>query len=184
MPALLDKVREPGMLESLREAVREIFGVYVDRDRPDPWQVAREIVQLGPSAVEPLLDCLGDGDENVVGSAARALGRLGDARAGPPLVTLLTTGATDCRRAAAEGLGLLGHREAVPALIDALASEAPWEAFAGVVGLGAVASPEAVEALKRVRRRGDGEPRSSAQEAIGRIRRHAQGAPGVTEPRP
>ena len=118
--------------------------------------VRAAVVRALPDGV-PVEKLLEDPDGAVRDAAARALGRRGDAKAVPALLTLL-------RRAngggAAEALGVLGAREAVPELLrilaDGLATGYP---SADVVGaLRRLAPKEAAAAAVRFLERGSRPP--------------------------
>lgn len=81
---------------------------------------AEVLGSLGPDAVEPLMNALSDTRSDVVVGAASVLGKLGDKRAVPALITLLDRNADNTGIVAAEALGYLGDTESVDALIRAL----------------------------------------------------------------
>lgn len=91
-------------LEHLYKRLTKKFAM----DRPMAVELLGEVKP--PDAKPKLLQILLDRDDPVRGTAARALGRLGDLTAEPPLTALLgdTTVSDDLRLDAAEGLLLLG----------------------------------------------------------------------------
>ena len=60
------------------------------------------------TAVNPLIQALGDADTIVRAEAARALGRIGDIEAGQRLIHMMNDEAPDVREAAVEALARLG----------------------------------------------------------------------------
>lgn len=123
MPAF-DKTQLAGALASLNDAegVAHLFkraGGKWTMDRP----MAVELLGVvkAPGALARLLEILADAEDPARGTAARALGRLGDAAAEPALIKLLSASdaTDDLKLDAAEGLLLLGTpsaRAAVEAL--------------------------------------------------------------------
>ncbi|MFD5248167.1 HEAT repeat domain-containing protein [Amycolatopsis sp. NPDC058340] len=79
----------------------------------------RDIVVDGltASVLPDLVAILEDGDPLRRHDAARALGRMGDERAGAPLLAILPETADRVRAAVAEALGALRHAPALPALV-------------------------------------------------------------------
>lgn len=85
-----------------------------------------------PAAVTGLIEALGDeADRTAAGgyplrrNAARALGKLGDRRAVPPLIDSLACSDFYVREAAAQSLEMLGDRLCVPKLLDLLQDRVP-----------------------------------------------------------
>lgn len=72
-------------------------------------------------ALEDETDRAPDGGYPLRRNAARALGKLGQSRAVPPLIHCLTCGDYYVREAAAQALAALGDARAVPALLNLLA---------------------------------------------------------------
>jgi len=71
-------------------------------------------------SVGPLIFAVKDGDANVRGAAAKALGRFQDRRAVEPLIQMLQDVVPQVRASAAEALGKLGDRQAVDPLVEVL----------------------------------------------------------------
>ena len=86
------------------------------------WEI---LIQIGKSAVAPLINCLMDKNDNVRQSAASALGNIGDSLAVEPLIFSLKDKCGKVRYSAADALGKLGDKNAVPHLILALPD---WDA--------------------------------------------------------
>ena len=77
------------------------------------------LVKIGAPAVGPLSIVLNDRDSSTRAGATKALGRIGDAQAVDPLVTMLgTDDDSDVLRAAAEALVKIGNRRAVKPLVE------------------------------------------------------------------
>ncbi len=101
----------------------------------------------GDSAFVPrLVELLNDPNDNVVGSAAEALGRIGRPEAVPALI--------DCCRLhplaelqAIEALGNIGSPEAMPVLREKTRSNNIVIVYAAVEALGKIGSPEAAQIL-------------------------------------
>ena len=76
-----------------------------------------------PSSLEPLQQALESDQNEVVMTAARALGMRGEESCSPRLCELLSRGEPPVGRAAADALARCGQPEAVPALFGALTNE-------------------------------------------------------------
>ncbi len=87
----------------------------------DKQATASEIISsFGPDAIGPLVNALRDPRNEIVTGTASVLGKLGDRRAVPGLISILDKQDHVTGIAAAEALGYLGDRESVEALINAL----------------------------------------------------------------
>jgi len=98
-------------------------------------------------AVEPLVEALEEGDENVRGAAIKVLGELGDSRAVEPLVETLEDEDGNMRDMAASALGELGDSRAVEPLIEALKGENKRVSERAAEALGELGDSRAVEPL-------------------------------------
>jgi HEAT repeat protein len=105
------------------------------------------LVQRGPAAVQPLIGCLSDRDWAVREAAAKALGRLKDARAVEPLLGCLNDVSWQTRRAAALALGQLGNTRAGDALARKLKDEDWTVRQAAAQTLGLLGAREALDPL-------------------------------------
>jgi HEAT repeat protein len=131
--ALREVDAEPGDVEEILVAFGSAGVPFLRWMLADGSAVERQLaaVALGyigsHRALLELRDALGAADDELVAAAARALGRVGDSQATPPLIELLR-GARPwfVRVAAASALGALGDRSAAPALVTALESDA-WD---------------------------------------------------------
>ncbi|WP_052402626.1 HEAT repeat domain-containing protein [Methanococcoides methylutens] len=86
----------------------------------DAVDAAAALGSIGESAVEPLIDVLGDEDPHVRAYAARALGGTGDSRAVGPVIELLNDENENVRANAAMALGKLDDRRAIEPLTKSL----------------------------------------------------------------
>lgn len=158
----LEAYRAPGSFRSaLAELVLEAFG-----EELLLAAAVEQFIQMGRPALEALLAhksprlfdtmvaTLQNSDGAMRARAAGALGELGDARAGKPLVRALQDPEDFVRKAAAQALGKLATPEAVPALIGALEDKNINVRWAAAEGLGNLGDPRAVEPLIAGLRRG------------------------------
>lgn len=101
-----------------------------------------------PELVNALLDVLDKPASELSMAAARALGRLGDKRAIPPLRQSLVSGYWFLEANSARALAMLGDTESIPLLLQKL-REAPNERFklAFVSALGKLRATEAIDDL-------------------------------------
>ena len=115
----------------------------------------RALVNIGPPAVEPLIEALTDDELSVPytrQTAATALGRLHDLGAVEPLVgALLKDTSADTRLFAADSLGMLGDPRAVAGLVTALHDDRDASVRdAAAEALGRFDDPRADQALAGV----------------------------------
>lgn len=88
--------------------------------RHDWPENVQEVIQLGSTAVEPLMTVLKGDRRDMQEHAAKALGEIGDARAVEPLVAALNAYDESTRKAAAEALGQIGDSRALEPLVMVL----------------------------------------------------------------
>lgn len=81
--------------------------------------LASQLVEIGESALEPLINALNDGNYFVRGGAATALGLMHNKRAVKPLIDALKHESSGLRIPAAIALGEIGDKSAVAALEQA-----------------------------------------------------------------
>jgi len=93
-----------------------------------------------------LIKLLSDSNENVVGSAAEALGKITNSIAVEPLIKCIHSH-PDSSLQAIEALGNIGSVEALPVLFEQLESENVVLAYAAVEAIGKIGSPDAVKKL-------------------------------------
>jgi HEAT repeat protein len=111
--------------------------------------VAAALVTIGAPAVEPLIAALTHRRLRVRQQAARALGRIGDARAVEPLIAALGDRVARVRRAAAEALERVGDARAAEPLIARLTDERDGDVRrAAARALAALAGREPVVRLR------------------------------------
>ena len=116
-------------------------------------QVLEALAAVAPrgneAAEQALVAALAEEELSLRLSAARALGRLRSARAGPALTALLKDNAPALRREAARALGLIGSKTAAPALAAVVKSEPELEPrLAMILALGQLGDPRQVPLLE------------------------------------
>lgn len=126
------------------------------------------------SAVPLLIGYLADTEVHVRSSAADALGKIGDPRAGEALYHRFTEEETDqgVRTMLAAALGAVGYQPAIPTLIEALSYDGP-EALRGTAAwaLGVLRARAALPALEEaVQREHQAYSKERMVIAIGQIR--------------
>ncbi len=150
-------------------AVKPLIQALGDKDEDVRQGAAKALGRLGEAAVEPLIQALRDGNWRVREAAAEALGQMGDARAVEPLIQALGDEDGRVREAAAEALGQMGDARAVEPLIQALGDEERWVREAAALGLGRLGDARAVEPLIQALRDGNRRVREAAAEALGQL---------------
>lgn len=111
---------------TVEQAIANLQGNHLGLRVYAAWWLGRFRV-AEPLAITTLIRALADEDDRTSAggyplrrNAARALGKLGDRRAVPPLIDCLTCSDFYVREAAAQSLGMLGDSSCVPALIELL----------------------------------------------------------------
>jgi HEAT repeat protein len=101
-------------------------------------------------AVAALVACLADPSTRVRSSAADALAKIGDPRAGDALLARFELPDPDLgvRRMLLAALGAVGHRPAIPRLIQWLSNPDPDQRGSAAWSLGALLADEALPALE------------------------------------
>jgi nucleoside phosphorylase len=122
--------------------------------------------------VQPLCDALKDAAADVRGSAATALGALGDRSAVQPLCDALKDDDPKTRGSAATALGALGDRSAVQPLCDALKDAAAAVRGSAATALGALGDRSAVQPLVALLADPSDQARLSAINSIGALADH------------
>ncbi|HEX6711546.1 MAG TPA: HEAT repeat domain-containing protein [Rubrobacter sp.] len=114
-------------------------------------RMAENLERIGPLATEPLVEALETGDPRAQVLAARILGNLRAAKAGPSLCqTMLGDSLTDVRAQAALALGRIGNPEDVPSLQEAAGDE-DWPVRAQVANaLGMIGDLSTVPTLQKL----------------------------------
>ncbi|MBD3181400.1 hypothetical protein GF312_03850 [Candidatus Poribacteria bacterium] len=109
------------------------------------------LVDIGPAAVEPLIDVLKNSrNNNAVENAASILGSIGDDRAVEPLIAALKDERKSLRSMAADSLGTLKDRRAVPQLIEALKDEDAVTRANAAASLGTINDKRATKPLMSI----------------------------------
>jgi HEAT repeat protein len=122
-----------------------------------------------PSAVDALIDALSSSSRKVRSSAADALAKIADRRAGPALLARLELPDPDpgVRRMLAAAVGAVGHREAIPLLISLLSHPDASLRGSAAWSLGALRATEALPQLEAALREEKAPyPMQRMQEAI------------------
>ncbi|OGV41042.1 MAG: hypothetical protein A2X48_11780 [Lentisphaerae bacterium GWF2_49_21] len=161
-------------LEDLRsadvliEALKNSEGDGVDCDAAD----ALGTLKL-KSTVEPLIAALDSNEPAVAGSAAKALGKIGDKRAVAPILKTLKYKKGDypesARSGAAQALGELGDKSAVGPLVEALKDSDGWVRCQAAKALGKLGDKQAVPSLVEALN-GSNLLREEALEALGELK--------------
>ena len=129
-----------------------------------------ELVKLGKTAVEPLIQTLKDNkDCEFREKAAEALGEIGDARAVEPLILALKDEEGYGQGYAAEALGKVGDARAVEPLIQYLKDEEGDGRGIAAGALGGIGDARAVEPLIQALKDGNHWLRGDVAEALGEI---------------
>jgi HEAT repeat protein len=127
-----------------------------------------ELVILGVSALEPLIQALQDENSKVRKSTAEALGKIGDVRAVAPLIQALDDERWEVRWGASGALGEIGDKSALAPLIHALKDEDIKVRKSVAEALGNMGEP-AVEPLIQTLEDKDSEVRKKAVKALGKL---------------
>lgn len=117
-----DKLGESGNAK----AVEPLILALKEEKHPLSYYAENALVKCGAVAVEPLITALKDSSREVRREAAKALGKIGDARAVEPLIDALNDSHDWIRRNAVEALGKIGDKRAVEPLIAAL-KDSNWD---------------------------------------------------------
>ena len=139
------------------------------------WAVRRQYcatalgLMAAGSAVDGLIDHLGDPAGNVRGSAATALGRIGSEKAVEPLIQCLQDDTHAVRGSASTALGRVRSEKAVEPLIQRLQDEAGDVRGSAATALGRIGSEMAVGPLIQCLQDEARDVRGSAATALGRI---------------
>ncbi len=137
-------------------------------DRRAHTLVVDDLVRIGSPAVEALIVALDDSNPGVRAGAARALGKIGDARALSALIFRLQHDShAEVRKSAVWALHM-GEAHAIDALVRALHDEDEWVRFGAVIVLSKIGEP-AVEPLIGALRDPFPLVRANAAETLGRI---------------
>ena len=130
--------------------------------------------EIGEPALFPLIRVLAERNQADCRVAVEALGKIGDPRAIPALISLLReAGWGFVGNAATEALSQMGS-EGVDQVLDLLRDPATDVRLAAVRALGGIGDPEAVEPLKNALNDSDKDVRQAAAVALGKL-----GAPAV-----
>lgn len=175
---LIEGLRDenPGVQEAAVAALIRIGGsrvvsslVPLLREDVGTRNLALEVLeQTGSAGLDILLPLLSHDDANIRKFIVDTLGKLGDRRAIPPLITTLQDRDPNVRGSAAEGLGHLRAREAVPQLLGLL-DDNEWVVFTVIEALGYIADPAALPALMALLKDGSETIRYAVIDALGKF---------------
>jgi hypothetical protein len=107
------------------------------------------LVQIGASAVEPLIAALTHPDSGVRYRAAECLGEIKDPRAVDPLIAALRDPVTIVESSAAKALGEIGDPRAVAPLMSALQGRSPYAPGNEAEALAKIKDPQAADERMR-----------------------------------
>lgn len=111
-----------------------------------PTEIEPLLAAVGTPAVDTLIACLKDENEEVRWRAASLLGKIGDRRAVDPLIRLLGDPKVNVVAQAARALGEIGDPRAIDSLLDRL-SKGDWPTEAVAKALGQIGDQRAVPGL-------------------------------------
>jgi HEAT repeat protein len=160
---ILGEVKDKRAVDALLEAMKDETRVVS--------LAASSLVSIGdPSAVEPLIECLGHQNDQVRLYAAYALGHMKDTRAVDPLLASLRDRDPGVRGIAAYSLGVLRARKAIPRLVDLIRDPDENVRTSSLYSLGKIGDPQGKPFIQEALRR-DQSPRvrTAAQEALEEI---------------
>lgn len=153
-----------GAVEAITPLVTSSVGELLPRDVADT-----ALVDIGPPAVESLIELTSHADAEVRTSAVRVIGLIGAAPDVGPVIDHLGDPAASVRSASASALGRLGAGEARDALVVALGDRIPDVRAAAARALGQIGGGQATAALIPIARTDSFEPAHAAARALGRI---------------
>jgi HEAT repeat protein len=160
VPALIADLR------ALNQAARNIFGT---TPRPEMFNAAFILSQIGAPAVEAVISVLTDEKVVVRDNATYILGKIGDPRAVDTLINTLKDQDKNVRWGAAEALGQIRSVRAVDALIDALQDAEMIVRSYAIRALGQIGDARAVDPLIHALQDDAYITRSNAAYALGEI---------------
>ena len=105
------------------------------------------LLMHGETAVAPLIACLENENEDVRRYTARALGKIGDARAVEPLITFLENGTVEDIQAAIDALGSIDDPRSADILTESLTDPDPKIREAAVRAVGRLGKPSFSETI-------------------------------------
>lgn len=155
----LGVLREPASVPALISALTG------DRYSGVRWKAAEALARIGPPAVEPLIQALGNQDDDARWKAAIALGEIGDPRAIAPLLALLEDEDRFVQSRAAYALGQFGTLS-LPALIAAMENQSPHVRRGAALALGRIGDPGAIPPLLSAMCDRDESVRAAALQAL------------------
>jgi len=159
---------------NVRESAAEALGKTTWKPSNDEisanyWIILKEFdkcIDIGSSAVNPLLTALKDSDPNVRKSAAEALVKIGSPAVNP-LIAALKDSDKEVQKSVAEALGKIGQPAVNPLLSVLMDSDSHVRRFA-TEALGKIGDSKAIDPLITALNDSDRYVRESAAEALGK----------------
>ena len=156
------------------ESTNELENALTQLRDPD-WNIrhtaARELIEIGLPAVEPLIQLLDEEDSFLRGQAAVCLGRIADATAIEPLIARFGDSYPAVREEAVRAVGFIGA-EAVQPLMAKINDKTPFVRKCVIQALAAIQDVSARDALQEIADNMDVYPavRWEAKLAVNRFR--------------
>ncbi len=178
LPELEERLKGPD--PAIRESIARVMGEVKDRRAVAPLLEALQtagdtgrnsataLIQIAdPASVEPLIELLGNKEEQVRLYAAYALGGLKDRRAVPARARTLADASSSVRGIAAHALGQIGARDATEALMKALEDTSAHVRATAAYAIARIGDKTAVAKLEmQLQQDPDFTSRKAAQEAL------------------
>lgn len=151
-----------------RRAVEPLIACLSDENEDVHWSAIHALSEIGEPAIEPLIVCLSDESWYMRFSVARTLVLIGEPTI-EPLISCLSDENEDVRSSAANALGDIGDSRAVELLIGCLSDENEDVRSSAASALGKIGDSRAVELLIGRLSDENWSVRSSAASALGEI---------------
>lgn len=157
-------------LKSIGEpAVEPLIETLGDKNDEVRKKASLALRQMAEVALRPLITRLENGKPQMRQAAASTLGQIGDLRAVEPLITMLENEKSSLCQAAAKALGQIGDQRAVQPLITALQNENQQVRWAAASALGQIEDQRAVQPLITVLQDEKWRVSRAAARALGQI---------------
>jgi len=171
MPAFLEALKPPPPPPPPEDPkAGEVLEVFTTCPTAQPL-IAQALGEIGDKeAVDPLIARLSDpaSSSELCEKAAEALGRLGDARAEPVLLSTLQSKETSVRQAAVSALGALGQATSAAAVV-AMLRDSDWTVRDRAVNAAAQIGAATVEPLLALHNDPDPAVRTMVARALGKV---------------
>lgn len=190
---------EEAETENLKQSVDELINTLKSTDVKQQKQAARDLIDIGNPAVNPLINSLKDGNWKMRWYASEILGEIrdekavqelivtmGDENSGvrsksmialveigepsvDPLINALSNENLQIRRQAAEALGVIGSKKAVEPLTETLKDENSWVQKTAAESLGSIGDKKAIDALKMMLKDDNLEVQNAVSQALKKL---------------